>query len=179
MRTLKFLFFIPLLLLFTYSVTPAQTPIKIGYVDLQKVLDESIEGQRVKAEINKEIEAKSKEAEKMRAELKSLQDDYQKSAKLLKDEARKQKEDLIQDKDKDLRRFISDFKEDIKKKEQSFSNEIIKEIVEVVKKLGEEQGYTLILEKNFSSVIYGAQNIDLTNAVLQRYNQLKQQTTKK
>lgn len=178
MAILRVAVFILISFLFTSSISSAQTPPKIAYVDLQKVLDESNEGKRVKGIINKEIEEKSKEAEKLRAELQNLQEDYKKSVHLLKDEARREKENLIQDKEKDLRRFISDFREDIKKKEQSYSNEIIKEIVGVVKQLGEEQGYLLILEKNFSSIIYGASNIDLTNVILQKYNQSKQQTKK-
>lgn len=173
------LFFSLILTLFLSSVGIAQTSVKLGYVDLQKILDESAEGKRVKDEISREFEGKKKELEKMQADLNNLKEDYKKSYNLLKPEARKEKEDLIESKEKELKRAVSDFREDIKKKEQSFSDQIIKEIVEIVKKLGEKQGYTLILEKNFSSIIYGAQNADLTNIVLQEYNQSKQQTTKR
>jgi outer membrane protein len=173
MTIVRSLFLILILLLFTGSINAAES-IKIGYVDLQKVLDESSEGKRVKEEMNKDIEGKKKELEKMQAELKGLQEDYQKSNKLLKPEAQKEKEDLIRGKEKELQRSISDFREEVKRKEQAYSDQIIKEIVEVVKKLGEKEKYTIILEKNFSSVVYAAQNIDLTSAVLQEYNQSKQ-----
>jgi len=52
------------------------------------------------------------------------------------------------------------------------TKKIISEILKVVADYGEEQGYTVIFEKNESSLIYASDKIDLTDAVLKRYNQV-------
>jgi Skp family chaperone for outer membrane proteins len=48
---------------------------------------------------------------------------------------------------------------------------IVKEVFELMDKIGKEEGYTMILDR--SMVIYGNKEIDITNIVIKKYNESK------
>ncbi|TYP00038.1 periplasmic chaperone for outer membrane proteins Skp [Geothermobacter ehrlichii] len=145
--------------------------LKIGYVDLQKVLNESDAGKAAKQKIGEKVKEYEIQIQARQKELQAAKEELEKQALLLSDEARSKKEREYQQKLKELQRFTKDVREDLQMRDSDATKKILAEILKIVSSYGEEQGYTLILEKNESSLIYASDKIDLTDAILERYNQ--------
>ena len=48
---------------------------------------------------------------------------------------------------------------------------IIKELKKIVAQIGKEEGYSIILEKAESGVMFHSDEIDLTNTLIKRFNE--------
>lgn len=144
---------------------------KIGYVDLQKALNMSEAGQAAKEEIKKKVESYDAEVKAKQEELKKLKADLEKQAMLLSEDARSTKEREYQQKVKDYQRFTKDIQEELQQEDADYTRQIIEELLKVVQELGKKQGYTVILEKTESAMLYGDESVDLTDELIKAFNQ--------
>ncbi len=144
---------------------------KIGYVDLQKALNESEGGKRAKSSLEEIIKAKQKIIDERGAEIEKLKSEMDKQASLLSAEALKKKQDELDRKIREYKRFVQDSQEEVKKKEAELTKEILNDLVKVVQQIGKEENYTIILEKAEGLILYADSAIDLTDKVIKRYNE--------
>jgi outer membrane protein len=168
-----------LLLLTGASALAAEAPtIKIGYVDLVKSLNESESGKKAKTDLEflikskqTAIDEKGKAIEKAKAEL-------EKQSSVLSQDARKAKEEEMERLVRDYQRLVSDSQTEVKKREGELTAEILKELRAVVQKIGEEEGYTLILESAEGQILYAKKESDLTETAIKKYNESKAKSKK-
>lgn len=146
---------------------------KIGYVDLQKALNESEAGKEAKGTFNKRVEELQKVLDEKQIELKKLQEELEKQKGLLTPEARGEKEKAYQQKIKDAQRFAKDSQEELQQKDSELTKKIIKDLRDVIKKIGTDEAYTIILEKGEAFVLYAADGVDITEKVIKAYNKPK------
>ena len=165
----------------------AQQQLKVGVVDLQTVLDSSAHGKVAKDRLKKlslklqeEIKAKRGVKDKREEELRKLQQDIRAQGFVLSPEAREAKREAFRKKVRELKRFIGDTNRFIEDTTQEFREKevrqtqlLIAEIRKVVREIGKKEKYSLILEGNESAsvVLYFGKAIDLTQKVIQRYDQ--------
>jgi len=147
----------------------AEDTFKIGFVDVQKVLNDSTRGKEAKGRLEKERDAKQQEIRAKEEEIKKSEADLQKQGAVLSEPARKERQDAINRKIRDLRRLFEDSNRDLQKRETELLNEILRDIRKLVVAYGKEHGYTLILEAQ-SGIIYASQGADLTDEILAGYN---------
>jgi outer membrane protein len=81
---------------------------------------------------------------------------------------RQQKERDYQAKMRELQRLQRDYDEDLRRKDRELSERILRNLEAIIKKMGEEGQYTLILERNQPTVIYISNVLDLTEEVIKR-----------
>lgn len=148
----------------------ADPPARLGFVDLQTVITQSKEGQTAMDAVKKEAAEKQKEISAKEAEIKQMDADLQKQASVLSEAAKKDREEEIRRKLRDLKRVTEDFNRDLAKREGDLVNDLLKDLTAVIRDYGKEKGYTLIVEKGQSGVIYGNDTADLTKEILDRYN---------
>ncbi len=152
------------------SVSWAADPVRLGFVDLQTVITQSKEGQTAMNTVKAEAAEKQKEISAKEAEIKQMDADLQKQASALSEAARKEREEEIRRKLRDLKRVTEDFNRDLAKREGDMVNDLLKDLTTVIRDYGKEKGFTLIVEKGQSGVIYGNDAADLTKEILERYN---------
>ena len=173
MRKIVFL----LLIIFVLPVSSlAADSVKFGSIDLQKVLNESEAGKKAKSDL--EVLIKSKEstiADKSKV-IEKLKGEIEKQASVLSAEARKKKEDELEKLLREYNRLVQDSQAEVKKKEGELTDAIIKESREIIGKIGEEEGYTLIIEKGM--ILYSNKGIDITDSVLKKYDESKAKAKK-
>ncbi len=153
----------------TFSYAAEST--KIGYIDLQRIVYESEEGKKAKSELDALIKSKQAVVDEKRQNLEKLKSELEKQASVLSPEARKAKQDEIEKLEREYLRFAQDSETELRKKDAELKERIVKEIFELMDKIGKEEGYTLILDR--SMVIYGNKEIDITNTVIKKYNESK------
>jgi outer membrane protein len=147
--------------------------IKVGVVDLMKVLNESDAGKKAKTELEAAIKAKQTVIDEKGKEIEKMKGDIEKQSSVLSAEARKQKQDELEKMIREYQRTVSDSQNEVKKRESELTNGILREIRSIVEKMGKDDGYTMIIENAEGIILYSKKDLDLTDAVIKKYNESK------
>ena len=153
------------------SVASAQERIKIGYIDIQRVISESQPGKRAKERFQAQVKKAEADVVKERQDLEKLRADIEKKGPLLKDEERRNLEADYQRRSVTLQRAMSDYQQDLQAKNNEMMSDILKELEQIVNEVGKADKFTLILER--SQILYSDQGIDITSKVIETYNSRK------
>ena len=168
-----------LFLLFGASALAADVSmIKIGYVDLVKSLNESESGKKAKADLEFLIKSKQASIDEKGKAIEKAKSELEKQSSVLSPDARKAKEEEMERLVRDYQRLVSDSQSEVKKKEGELTSDILKELRAIIQKIGEDEGYTLILESAEGQILYAKKETDLTEAAIKRYNELKAKSKK-
>ncbi len=155
---------------FVANVALAEGAPKIGYVDLQRALNESEAGKKAKEEFKVQVDKLQAQLKKQKDDIDAMKDQLEKKAVVMKEEERGNLEDDYRRKLRDFERNYKDSQADLQKKDNELTGVIIKDLQEVIRDYGEHEGYTLILESTSSAVLYGTKNADLTDEIMKHYN---------
>ena len=155
------------LLLLLPSIAYAQD-VKVGYVDLRRVVTDSKKGKAAFAAVESQFGPRGKTLENKRKSLEAMEQDFIKNAAVMNEASRKQKAEQIDRMKKDFTRSLEDFQYELKKKDFELSQKILEDIEGILKSIGQSGGYTVILES--SSLVYGSPAADITDRVIQAYD---------
>jgi outer membrane protein len=144
--------------------------LKIGYVDLQKALNESEAGKKAKTVFKAEVDRMEQSLEKRKKEVEKLKDELEKKGLLLKEEERDSLERDYRQQLRDFERQYKDSQQELQIKDRALTGRILEELRQVIQDMGEQGNYTIILEGNNTVVLYGSKAIDLTETVIKTYN---------
>jgi len=159
-----------LLMVFT-SLTFAVEPLKIAYVDMQKALNYCEAGKEAKRQMTLELEKMQKVFAGKQKELEKIKDDLEKRGSVLSENVRREKDRDYQTKLRDLQRLQKDYEDDLRRKDREFTERILKNMEVIIKQMGEEGKYTVILEKNQPTILFISNSLDLTEEVIKRIDQ--------
>jgi outer membrane protein len=162
------LLLLTLLLLCAMPVLAAET--KLGFIDLQKALNTCEAGKSAKEKISAKVKEYEVQIDQKKKDLKKLDEELKKQAMLLAADTRAAKERDFQQKDKDLQRFVKDIQEELQQKDNDFTKQIIEDLSKIINDLGTKEGYTMILEKTESAVLFAEPTVDLTDKVIKAYD---------
>jgi outer membrane protein len=156
-----------------FFLTGASSPthvIKIGMIDLQKILELSEAGKSAQMEIN--IKGKQ-----METDLKDKGMEIEAIEKEIKLEPLVMNQNVWEEKQRIKRIKIGDFKalrqkylNDFKAEESRITNRIQNEVVELLEDIGKKGGYAMIVEKRAGGVVYAPSSMDITDSVIRIYN---------
>jgi outer membrane protein len=146
---------------------------KFGYVDFNRALNEVEEGKRTKASLKAEFEKKQKQLELMQKELKTMQEDLEKQKLILSAEAMKTKEEAFRNRFIEVNQKLAQYREEMAKREMEATGKILNKLRDIVREIGQTEGYTMILEKSQDVVIYSPAGADLTSRVIAQFNKGK------
>jgi outer membrane protein len=146
----------------------AQERVKIGFIDVQRVIAESQAGKRAKDRFQAQIKKVEGDLQKERQDLERLKADIEKKGPLLKEDERRNLEADFQKRSVNLQRTMGDYQEELRQKESQMMTDILKELEQVVAEVGKAEKFTLILER--SQILYSDQGIDITSRVIESYN---------
>ena len=95
-----------------------------------------------------------------------MKESYDKQALMLTPDARATKEKDFQNKVRELQRWQEDAQNELNQKRTEAERNIYIRLQKVIQKIGADEGYTFILEKNESFVLYASKTIDITDRVI-------------
>lgn len=151
------------------SVAQAED-IKFGYVDMRKVMTESKQGKKARAELEKLVKSKTAEIDKQEKTLKDMQESFEKDKLILKPEQIQAKQKEFQEKLGVYQKLKAESQRELQQKDQEFSRKTLGEIQKVVAEIAKEKNLTLVFDAHERPVIYSAPGPDLTDEVLKKYN---------
>jgi outer membrane protein len=146
---------------------------KIAYVDIQKAVNESNAGKDAKKAITKEVEKFQRQIADKQKELQTLKESLEKQAPMLTPDARATREKEYQNKLREFQRWGEDTQNEINQKRIEMERNISIGLLKVIQKVGADDAYTLILEKNENLVLFVSKTIDITDRVIKAYDAQK------
>lgn len=144
---------------------------KIGIIDLQKILSTSDAGKQAQQKIAVKGQELQADLEAKAAALTEEQERYNREAAVMSSEARSEKERELKIKKLDFDDLKEKYESDFNVYNQELVNQFKLDVLSAVDKIGKKEGYTIILEKSSSGVVYFPSTIDLTDKVILQYNE--------
>ena len=148
--------------------------VKVGFVDVQKVLEKCSEGKEARKKLDQMVKAREEVLKPDKELIDTLKKELDEDL-LMREDFRRQKTAELQEK---MRLFDDKRKralDQVKIEEQKLSQPILEKVEKALRVLGLEDGYTIIFEKNYSSLLYASEQIDMTDALIhkldEKYNQ--------
>ncbi len=164
------IFYVAFAVILAPSLSFAAPDIRLGVVDLQKVLSGSKTGTEAQKKYEQEVKQAQSQVDGKKKELQGLKDAYKKQSASLNAQAKQTKEEEIIRVEKDLKRNFQDSQEKLRRENQSLVGDLVKKVREIVARIGKEDGLTLILEKNSQSVLYADNATDITDRVIKQFD---------
>jgi len=166
---------LPLLVLVTLFFGVDGAPVgaeavKIGLVDLQKVLVESKKGREPLAKLKADMDAKNRDLDTQEKKIRQMVADLEKQQSVLSEAARKDKEKAIQKAKVDLNRTAEDLNREFGERERDVRQRLVREVTTVVQDYGKKNGYVLIIEVRAAGVMYSSEGADISKEIIAAYD---------
>ncbi len=150
--------------------TAAADEVKIGYVDLHRALEESDEGQRIKNELEQEFQQRQQQLDQSQQEIMQKQEQFEQQAMMMSEEQRQQQGMEIQQEVQELQQTYMTLQNELAQQEAEATSRLLDEMSSVIEGIAEEKGFTMVIEKTDTSVLYSVDGLDLTDELIDRYN---------
>ena len=157
-------------LLLAMSSAAFAEDLKVGYIDLNRALNEVDEAEKAKTKLEKEFEKKKDALEKKKQELLDFKTELEASVMVLSETERKTKVDEFQSRYLALEEEYLKIKEEFFQRREEETKKIFDKMEPIIADLGKKKGFTLIYEKSQHGILYAEDAIDLTDKVLKQYN---------
>jgi outer membrane protein len=152
---------------FFCSFIHAQT-LKLGVFDIQRIMKESKTISNYRQDFLKNIESKRKPLLDKEAFIKAIEEKIKKDSVSLLPGDRKAIEEKLADEIKEARRMKEDFDVEATKTERGLTQKIFSEIDAIIKKIDEQENYTIIFEKNNAGIVHYKSIVDITGKILEQ-----------
>jgi len=165
---MKIRFIAGLALMALLAAVPVRAENKFAYVDVQRALNECEAGKTAKGEFRNRVQVAEGKLQRDQNEIQTLKDELEKKGMLMNVDQRQKLQDEYVAKAKNFERTYKDTKDDLERKDNEVTQRIVHDLAEVIRDLGEKNGYTMVMEKG--SILWGAPGIDITDQVIRAYN---------
>jgi outer membrane protein len=155
-------------MLLVANLAAAQDRVKIGFIDVQRAINESVSGKRARERFQSQIKKAESDLLKEKQELERLKSEFDKKSPLLKDDERRNLEADLQRRAVNYQRAMGDQQQELRQKEGEMTADILKELEKIVTEVGKADKFTIILER--SQILYSDQATDITNKVIEVFN---------
>lgn len=140
----------------------AEAEMKIGFVNGQRLVNESPQAVKAKKKLEKDFEKRDQELQRIAKQLQGMQENLEKNAPTMSEGDRRNKEREFNDLNRDFQRKQREFREDLNLRQNEEMAAIYENINKVIRKVAESEKYDLILQE----AVYFSPKIDITEKVL-------------
>lgn len=137
-----------------------------GYVDIQQAVSESLAGKDAMEQFKSEVKKMEDEILAEKEQIEKLGEVLQKQSMMLTDSVRREKEKELLRRQRDYERQVKDSKTELQIKEAELTNDILEQLLPVVRQYGADNGYTVIFERSEKVLLYATDSLDLTGKII-------------
>jgi outer membrane protein len=141
---------------------------KIGVIDLQKILETSATGKFIQSELKKAKDKMEADLKEKGAEIENIRKRLERESMVMGKEKREEKERESRIKINDFKSLQKKYRLDLQKLEGELMNQLKDDIDEIVNEMGKKEGYLLIINK--LGVEYSPNSIDVTDKIIGKLN---------
>ena len=147
---------------FGANVANAQTALKIGVINVGRLLEQSPQAEAVTRKLQDEFAPRQRDIQAMQQKLQSQQDRFQKDSAVMGEEERLGLERQIRDGQRDLQRMQNEYLEDLNVRRNEEVGKLQREVLTKVQDYARTQKFDLVL----ADAIFVSTAIDITDEVL-------------
>ncbi len=166
-----FLILVGLFLFAGFSQSFAQ--LKLRYINSQKILEDFPEWVEAQKQLDELKASYEKEFQGMQQEAQTLVDDIKNQSLLLSPEKKSEKEAKLQNLQVQMEQFYYQKlgpQGELFREGQKLSEPIVDKINQVIKQVGEDEGFDMILDAAQGQLLYAKEEYDITEQVLEQLN---------
>jgi Skp family chaperone for outer membrane proteins len=141
---------------------------KIGYVNLNAVLEGTVEGKAIMERLQKEFGAKQKEFDDRMKAFEEKAKQFQQQQAMLKEDVRKERAQTLAKEEQDLRNSLMQAQNEINKKKADVLGSFEEQLRDVISAVAERNSVDYILRTEV--LLHGPPKMDLTNEVIREYD---------
>ncbi len=141
---------------------------RIGVVDTQRLLERAKLGQQVTDSLNEFMTDRQVLIDLEQKELRNLESELLRQGSVLSASAKKQREEKFRRKMMEYQQKVSNLNREVQEKQAELFSEFRESVEEIVQKVAQQEGLTLVLEKGpNTNTRYFDPTLDVTDKVLQ------------
>src|SRR6056300_1578052 len=151
------------ILLILFSAVTFSAEIKIGIVDVNKILKEAPQTISANKKLEKEFGSRT---EKLKAKIQALQGDekkYQKEALTLSDDQKDKTEKSLQQRRIEIQRLERELREDMDLRRREEIGDLQEKVNQTIDKIANDEKYDLIL---YNGIAFASENVDMTSQII-------------
>jgi len=143
-------------------------PVKIGVVDLQKILETSNSGKAAQNELKAQRDKMQADMKQRGNEIQEIEGRMQREAMVMSKETREEKEREHRIKVSDFQALQRKYQSDLQEIERKLMGRLQTEITSLVSDIAKKEGYMLVISN--IGVIYSLPSTDITERLIQELN---------
>lgn len=155
-----------LLVLFGGSAVAAE--LKIGFVNVARLLEKAPQAEKAKKELEREFQPRDKKLVAEQKEIKALEEKLAKDAAIMGEEEKARLDKDILNRKREAKRQQDEFREDFNLRRNEELAQLQKAIFEAIQSLAKEENFDLLLT---DGVVYANESIDVTAKVEKKLEQ--------
>lgn len=153
---------ISLLLTLLLVSTMSYAELKIGFVNVARVLEKAPQAEKAKKRLEKEFSPRDKHLVSQGKEIKKLEEKLARDASVMGESERRKLERDIITKKREAKRSQQEFSEDFNMRRNEELGKLQRRIIEAVRALAKDEKFDLLMT---DGVIYASKQIDVTEQV--------------
>lgn len=146
--------------------------IKLGFFDRQIIVDRSEMGKEGEQKFKAEMQKIRESLEAKRQEVKDLQDEANKKKLIWSEEVKKAKLQELFAKKQTLDRLVGQANRELEQLEQQLLEPLKLKMLDIVDRIGKEEGYTMIFEREHAGLFYAPNSLNLTDRIIRELNEI-------
>jgi len=162
--------YIALITLVIFNINFAYAEVKIGFVEVQKILKNAPQTVAANKKLEKEFTKRTAKLKKVVKKIKDQESAFRKNSMTMSDSERSKKQKEIQSLKIDAQRTEREVREDIDLRRREEIAKVQAQVNVAVEKVAKEQGYDLVL---YQGVAYAGKKVDITAIVIKALGKIK------
>jgi outer membrane protein len=135
---------------------------KIGFVNTERILRDSAPAQRAQKKIESEFKKRDQELGRMAEQLKSIQNEMERSAVTMSESQRRTKEREFGDLNREFQRTQREFREDLNQRRNEELARVVEQANRVIREIAAQEEFDVVLQ----DAVYANPRIDITDKVI-------------
>jgi outer membrane protein len=153
------------------SAAPAAAQgLKIGVIDVQRLVTDSVAGKEALARLKKLQDDKVAEGKAKQEEIEGLRKRLNEGRLSLADDKIAELEKQLEERITAIRRFQEDAERELNKSRDTAFQDIERKVAPLIEAVGREGGFTLIFNKFQSGLVFAVETADITDQIIQRFD---------
>lgn len=162
-----------------FGMPAAGADYKIGYVDIQRAVSESIAGKEASERFKTEVKKAEDSLLKEKNEVEKLGEALEKQSVMLTEDVRREREKDFLRRKRDYERMLKDQQTELQIKEAELKNDILESLLPIIQQYGKENGFSIIFGKSDVLLLYASDALDITDKIVALYDEAYKNSPKK
>lgn len=152
-----------------FAAGVARAEVKIGFIDSDRIFSEYAKTREAQEAFNREVQDLADNAREMKAEIDEMQRKLDAQGPMMSEAKREEQTKALQDKISAYEAFVQKNwgpSGEVSRLNEQFLRPILDRVSKIVTSIGQDEGFSLILDAADGNIVFGDKTLDLTDRVL-------------